>query len=115
MVRAKKITDNMAIRAAYSLAEFAENRGIDVDNIVPAMDESDVFPKESVDVALQAIDDGVARNILSKEELMNIAKQDIQVAQKMTQKLMDDGFIEKPSEEMLRNILSKSIDEVLEK
>jgi hypothetical protein len=34
MVRAKKITDNMAIRAAHSLADYAEARGIDVNNIV---------------------------------------------------------------------------------
>jgi len=61
MVRSKKITDNMAIAAAHSLADYAERRGINPENIVPTMDEADVFPVESADVAMQAIADGVAR------------------------------------------------------
>ena len=44
MVRAKKITDNMAIAAAHSLANYAEKRGIHPDNIVPNMEEAGVFP-----------------------------------------------------------------------
>jgi len=40
MVRARKITDNMAIAAAHSLAGYAEKRGINVENIVPNMQEA---------------------------------------------------------------------------
>ncbi|HMA62799.1 MAG TPA: NADP-dependent malic enzyme, partial [bacterium] len=57
MVRSRKITDNMAIAAAHSLADYAEKRGIGPDNIVPTMDEADVFPHEAADVAMQAIED----------------------------------------------------------
>ncbi len=73
-VRAKTITDNMAIAAAYGLAEFAEKRGINPENIVPNMDESDVFPYEAAIVAKQAMEDGVARLILSEEDIYKTAK-----------------------------------------
>ena len=37
LVKASKITDNMAIAAAYSVAKTAEKRGINPDNIMPKM------------------------------------------------------------------------------
>ena len=68
MVRARKITDTMAIAAAHSLADYAEKRGIHVNNIVPNMEEASVFPQEAADVAMQAIKDGVARINITWEE-----------------------------------------------
>ncbi len=112
IVRARKITDNMAIAAAKSLAEFAENRGIDPDNIVPKMDEADVFPKEAADVAMQAIKDGVARIEMTWQEVFDKAKADIDKAQAMTHALINDGYIEKPSQKMLNDALKYAIDEV---
>ncbi len=112
MVRARKVTDNMAIAAAHSLANYAEKRGITPENIVPTMDETTVFPEESADVAMQAIKDGVARIHLSREEAFNKAKADIEHARTMTQSLMDQGFIKKPPEEMLQEALQWAVDEV---
>jgi malate dehydrogenase (oxaloacetate-decarboxylating) len=57
MVRAKKVTDEMAIAAAHSLANYAEQRGIHPEDIVPNMEEAAVFPHEAADVAMQAIKD----------------------------------------------------------
>jgi len=76
MVRAKKITDNMAIAAAHSLADYAEKRGINPDNIVPTMDEASVFPQEAADVAMQAIKDGIARVEMTWDEAFNKAKRE---------------------------------------
>jgi malate dehydrogenase (oxaloacetate-decarboxylating) len=61
MVRARKITDEMAIAAAHAVANFAEKRGINPDYIMPTMEETEVFAREAADVAVQAIKDGVAR------------------------------------------------------
>jgi len=61
IVKASKITDNMAIAAAYSIATTAEKRGITPENIVPLMSEWELFPAEARDVAVQAMADGVAR------------------------------------------------------
>ncbi len=112
MVRAKKITDTMAIRAAHSLADFAEKRGINPDNIVPTMDEAGVFPHEAADVAMQAIEDGVARIFLTSEEAYETAQRDIDEARSVTQNLIDQGFIKMPPKEMLDEALQWAIDQV---
>ncbi len=112
MVRASKVTDNMAIAAAESLAKFAEKRGINPENIVPTMDEAGVFPFEAADVAMQAIEDGVARMKMTYEEAYNKAEKDIQYARSMSQLLGDKGFIDNPPEKMLDDALEYAIKEV---
>ncbi|MBN2789388.1 MAG: NADP-dependent malic enzyme [Candidatus Delongbacteria bacterium] len=112
MVRARKITDNMAIAAAHSLADYAEKRGIDPENIVPTMDEATVFPVESADVAMQAIKDGVARINMTWDEAFAKAKEDIDYSRGMTKNLMDNGFIGKPEDKMLEDALQWAINEL---
>jgi len=112
MVRAKKVTDAMAIAAAHSLADYAEKRGINPENIVPTMDEAAVFPTEAADVAMQAIKDGVARNIISREEAFEWAKRDIEYSRSMTKSLTDEGFINEPPQQMLQDALEWAIKEV---
>ncbi len=112
MVRARKITDNMAIAAAHSLADYAEKRGIDTENIVPKMDEASVFPEEAADVAMQAIADGVARVIISREEAFSIAEKDIKHAREMTRNLTENGFINPPDHKMLEDALKWAIEQV---
>lgn len=112
MVRARKITDNMAIAAAHSLADFAEKRGIHPENIVPNMNEADVFPVEAADVAMQAIADGVARIEISWDQAYRKAADDIKLARDMTQKLVDEGFIATPPENLLQNALEWAVKQV---
>ncbi len=102
LVRASKITDNMAIAASYSLADYAEQRGITPDDIIPKMDEPDIFAKEAADVAMQAVKDGVAREILSREQVYNKAKEDIDYARNLTQSMVQNGFIGNIPEEFLQ-------------
>ncbi len=112
MVRSRKITDNMAIAAAHSLADYAEKRGIGPDNIVPTMDEADVFPHEAADVAMQAIEDGVARVELSREEAYNWAKKDIEYSRGMVDSLTDQGFVKEPPQSLLQDALDWAVDNV---
>jgi malate dehydrogenase (oxaloacetate-decarboxylating) len=112
MVRAKKITDEMAISAAHSLANFAEKRGINPDDIISKMDETDVFVEEAADVAMQAIKDGVARIKISREEAYKKARNDIGYSRSMTHKLVEQGFIKNPSQEMLQGVLEWVIKQV---
>jgi malate dehydrogenase (oxaloacetate-decarboxylating) len=112
MVRARKITDNMAIAAAKSLALYAEKRGIDADDIIPKMDESAVFPQEAADVAMQAIKDGVARVEMTWEEAFNIAKKDIDYARNLTHHLMDENYIDAVPQELLDQALESAIKSV---
>ena len=92
-VRARTITDEMAIAAAEELALCAEERGIHEENIVPTMDEWEVFPREAVAVALKAQEQGVARLSLSREELYDMAETKIRQARDMVQFLMEKELI----------------------
>ena len=112
MVRARKITDNMAIAAAHSLADYAEKRGIHENDIVPSTEEASVFPHEAADVAMQAIKDGVARNTLTWDEAFQKAKKDIEHARGLTASLMNEGFIEKPPMAMIQSALEWAINQV---
>ncbi len=112
LVRAKKITDEMAIAAAYSLAKFAEKKGIHPEYIIPTMDETEVFAQEAADVATQAIKDGVARIKLSWEEVYNRALQDIMEAREIVKLLMDKNYIKKPPMKLIEDALKKAIEAV---
>ncbi len=112
LVRARKVTDEMAISAAYSLAKFAEKKGIHPEYIIPTMDETEVFAQEAADVANQAIKDGVARIKLSWEEVYNRALQDIMEVRGMIKLLMDKNYIKKPPMKLIEDALKKAIEAV---
>ncbi|MDD4805793.1 MAG: malate dehydrogenase [Candidatus Cloacimonetes bacterium] len=105
MVRARKITDNMAIAAAHSLAAFARGRGISPDNILATMDETEVFAHEAADVAAQAVADGVARIILSREEVFQRALCEINETRTLVQNMMEQGFIKAPPAQMINEVM----------
>lgn len=92
-VRARTITDEMCLAAAAELAQCAEDRGIDEENIVPTMDEWEVFPREAVAVAMKAQEQGVARLSMTREALYNKAEQMIRTSREMAQLLMREGVI----------------------
>jgi malate dehydrogenase (oxaloacetate-decarboxylating) len=92
-VRAKTITDEMALAAAHELAECAEERGIDEENIAPNMDEWEVYPREAVAAAMKAQDQGIARLSKTREQLYEEASVIIRQAREATQCLMGEGFI----------------------
>jgi malate dehydrogenase (oxaloacetate-decarboxylating) len=98
-VKAKTVTDDMCIAAAQELASFAEERGIYEKDILPRMDEWEVFPREAVACALKSIDQGVARVKLSRQELYERASSMIQNAQLSTELLMKHDLIKKPPSE----------------
>ncbi|HNX37476.1 MAG TPA: NADP-dependent malic enzyme [Candidatus Cloacimonadota bacterium] len=112
MVRARKITDKMAIRAAHSLADFASDRGIDTENIIPTMDEADVFAREAADVAMQAIEDGVARLSLSYEDVYAQASQEIKATRELCRKMMEDAFIREPPRDLIDSALAETIRKI---
>jgi malate dehydrogenase (oxaloacetate-decarboxylating) len=113
MVRAKKITDTMAIRASHSLADFAEKKAnFDDEHIMPTMEDSAVFYQQAADVAEQAEKDGVARVKISKAEVMAKAKADIEEIQNLTKVMMDQDFIKRPAEKMLDDCLDYAINQI---
>jgi malate dehydrogenase (oxaloacetate-decarboxylating) len=98
-VKAKTVTDDMCIAAAQELARFAEERGMHEKDILPTMEEWEVFPREAVACALKSIDQGVARVKPSKQELYERASAIIKNARESTQLLMKHGLIKQPPPE----------------
>jgi malate dehydrogenase (oxaloacetate-decarboxylating) len=95
-VRAKTITDEMAIAAAKALVNFAERKGLHEDYVIPHMTETDVFPEVATAVALKAIEQGLARLKLSKEEIYTHARSMIMISEEKIRMLMQTGFIPEP-------------------
>ncbi|MHB9292098.1 NADP-dependent malic enzyme [Hollandina sp. SP2] len=112
LVRARKITDGMAICCAHAIAEFSEKRGISPDNIIATMEETEVFAQEAADVALQAIKEGVARVELSWDTVYQRAKADIAGARALVEDMKKLGYIQEPPAAMLEAALAKAIEGV---
>lgn len=93
-VRARTITDEMCLAAASELARLAEERGLSSKNIIPSMDDWEVFPREAAAVAEQAMASGVARLKKNKDELYTSARSIIKRAREQAKYLMRDGIIQ---------------------
>jgi malate dehydrogenase (oxaloacetate-decarboxylating) len=109
MVRARKITDEMAIAAAHSVADFAEKKGINPDYIMPTMQETEVFAREAADVAMQAIKDGVARVKLEWDQVHKTTLADIKEARAIIDLLQKNDFIKAPDLKMLIEARDKAV------
>ena len=92
-IRARTITDEMAIAGAYELARFAEKRGMTDDNILPTMEEWEVYPQLAAVVAMKAQEQGIAKLKKSWDQLHTGAVEKIQEARRVTEVLMEEKII----------------------
>jgi len=110
LVRARKVTDEMAITAAHSVADYAEKkRGINPDYIMPTMDETEVFAQEAADVAMQAVADGVARRAMTHQEVYDRTLADITEARAAIELLQKNELIKAPDLEMLEQARDRAV------
>ncbi len=98
-VRARTISDEMAIAAAQEIARYAEEKGLSEEYIVPTMDEWEVFPREAVATAMKAQEQGLARLSKSPAELYDEAKETIRRSREMLETMMEEGLIAPPPPE----------------
>ncbi len=92
-VRARTITDEMAIAAAMELANMAEEKGLSTEYILPSMSDWEVFSRQAAAVAVKAIEQGLAKIETTYDEEMERASTIIRCAREMTAMLQDQGFI----------------------
>ncbi|MGI6368752.1 MAG: NAD(P)-dependent malic enzyme [Anaerolineae bacterium] len=92
-VRARTITDEMCLAAAQSLADLGEVRGLDDQHIIPDMNEPDLYAHEAAAVGLKAIEQGVARLTLSRQELFEGAAARIAAARSLIETMMREELI----------------------
>jgi malate dehydrogenase (oxaloacetate-decarboxylating) len=97
-VRARTITDEMCFAAAEALANHVGDR-LNEEQILPTMDDWEVFPREAAAVAMKAQEQGLAQLELSYDELFDQARRIIKRSRDLTHTLMQQNFIEKAPEE----------------
>ncbi len=98
-VQASGVSDTMCIAAADELAACAPDGGMNPEKILPTMDMWEVFPRVATATAMKAIEEGLARITLSREEAYQKAETFIKRAQDQTKAAMEQGFIPAPPEE----------------
>jgi malate dehydrogenase (oxaloacetate-decarboxylating) len=94
-VRAHTITDEMCFAASEALANQIGDR-LDEEQILPTMDDWEVFPREAAAVGMKAQEQGVARLQLSYDDLLNQARTIIQRSRDLTHVMMREGLIAEP-------------------
>lgn len=92
--RTRKINEKMIVKASQELADFAYEKGLTPDYIIPTMDDWEVFPRVAATIADNAVKENFARIRLSKNEFFERAKEIITKNRKMIEKLMKDELIE---------------------
>lgn len=112
LVRARKVTDEMAIAAAYSVANFAEKKGISPNYIMPTMDETEVFAQEAADVSQTAIKNGVARLEIDWQTAYDQTLADIREARAIMDLLMKENYVKTPDASVLEAALKTAIETV---
>ncbi len=94
-VRARTVTDEMCFAAADALAGAVEKP--DAEQLLPTMDDWEVFPREAAAVGLCAQRQGVARMERTSEQLMDNARRIIARSRDLTRSQMREGFIAPPA------------------
>lgn len=91
-VRARTITDEMCFAAAKALADHIGSN-LSEKQILPTMDDWEIFPREAAAVAVKAQEQGLARISISYEDEYKQAMDIISRSRNLTQMMMKDGFI----------------------
>jgi len=92
-VRARAITDGMAMAAAHALAVDAESSGLREDRILPTMNDWETFARVATATALQAQREGIARCQRSENELFQSALNVIRTCRQTIEVLSREGIL----------------------
>jgi len=94
-VRASNITDPMCFAAADALADYV-GEDLTEDHILPTMEDWEVYAREAAAVGMKAQEEGVARLEATYDELFEHARAMIGRSRRLTEMMMDEGFIPEP-------------------
>lgn len=92
-VRARTITDEMALAAADALAAHGREQGIDPERLLPTMEDWEVYPRIAVATAMKAREQGVARLEKAVGEVHDDARRAIRSARDVASALLRAGLI----------------------
>ncbi|GMV49393.1 MAG: NAD-dependent malic enzyme [Nitrospira sp. OLB3] len=95
-VRARTITDEMAMAAAHELALCARERGIHEESILPTMEEWHVPMRLAVATATKAQEQGLAQVERTSDQIHILAESKIRSAHEAMKVLLREGLIVAP-------------------
>lgn len=95
-VRARTITDEMALAAAAELAACAAEQGLSEECIIPRMDQWEVFARVAVTTAMTAQQQGVARINKTRDQLREEIAACILRSRSATEVMIREGVIALP-------------------
>lgn len=95
-VRARTVSDEMAIAAAREIAACGRERGLAAESILPRIDDPDVPLRIAVTTALAARQQGLADLSRDADELREEGRLIIERARGATRALLREGFIPAP-------------------
>jgi len=90
---ANKISDEMCIAASNAISEYARAKGINEQNIIPKMDETEMYIEEAIAVGIKAAEQRLTRKQISKKELQEKVSENIRRARRTLEILMEKGVI----------------------
>ncbi|MDR3632514.1 MAG: NADP-dependent malic enzyme [Isosphaeraceae bacterium] len=90
-VRASAITDEMTLAAAYELANYAAERGLTEEAILPRMDDPEVVAR--VATAMKAQEQGIAKLARTRAQLRQAAAKAVDNVRRATRLLMQAELI----------------------
>lgn len=115
LVRARKISDGMALAAARAIAAAAGRGGaLGPERIMPSMDEVGVHADVAAAVAEQARVEGLARRPLEKETVRAMTERDILRTRQAFADLKETGFIAEPPESLMDEAIRLAVRGVRE-
>jgi len=91
-VRARTITDEMCFAAAETLADASSDQ-LDEENIIPKMDNIEIFLKQAAAVGMKAQEQGLAQISTTYQELYEKAYHMIVRSHDLTNMMMESGLI----------------------
>jgi malate dehydrogenase (oxaloacetate-decarboxylating) len=92
-VRARTISDRMAIAAARELVAVARGKGLAADRLLPTMDDWRLGVRVAVATGMAAVEEGMARRPLQQSELEKLALEAIMTARRTHDCLVGAGLI----------------------
>jgi malate dehydrogenase (oxaloacetate-decarboxylating) len=92
-VRARTISDRMAIAAAEELVAAAKEKGLGPDQLLPTMNDWTVAARIAAAAGTAAVAEGLARNPLSRGDLHRMALDTISRSRACVERLVDAGLI----------------------
>jgi malate dehydrogenase (oxaloacetate-decarboxylating) len=92
-VRARTISDRMAMAVAEELAAAARERGLSADRLLPTMDDWTVAARIATAAGAAAVAEGLARNPMKRGDLERAALDTIGQSRASVAKLVEAGLI----------------------